>query len=97
MQFRTKSGEKVSFGSGFVIALYRAENFEYIILETSMDYPQRVNWPGCSDDKKFAPLCIKTVEDFQQIVNLIADTHGLYARRIPDRPYGPAFVFEEKR
>ena len=62
-------------------------NERYIVLS---DGNRRINWPN-GDDKRPAPECVRTEDDFLEIVNLIADTVRLKVVDYVERPYGPAY------
>jgi hypothetical protein len=93
MKLKTADGQEFVLGPGCVIGFYRKE--KYIVLMSKSGDGSRLKWQN-DDDKRFAPACVQTEQDFYEIVKLIAAVMGLRAEKDSfERTYGPAYLLIE--
>ncbi len=90
---KTIDGQELILGPGCVIGFYREER--YIVLMPRSGDGNRFRWPN-GDVKRQAPMCVRTEQDFHEVVLLIAATLGLRAEKDHFvRSYGPAYRLVE--
>jgi hypothetical protein len=93
MKLKTFDGQEIVLGPGCVIGFHRDNR--YIVLTPRSGSGERIKWPN-GDDKNIAPSCVRTEQDFHDIVQLFAKMLGL--RAVKDefkRSYGPAYRLVE--
>jgi hypothetical protein len=80
MKIKTTEWGEITLGPGCVIALNVDTHLVMLLVPRDIGN-EVICWPN-GDDKRIAPSCIRTSEDFEEVVDLVANLLGLTAVRV---------------